>query len=135
MVDEKALGAACDAVLLDWFDNRPEPHEVRRVVVESAVRAYLKALAPPRMVKLSPEDERLLEKALNASSPAIYEVVPAPLSPGSTGDWVLVPKEPTREMLNAMAFYHIQHAGAAGAVEISLARSSYRAMLSAAGER
>lgn len=47
---------------------------------------------------------------------------------------VVVPVEPDKWMLNAMAFYHIQHAGAAGEVEISLARSSYRAMLSAAGD-
>lgn len=73
-----------------------------------------------------------------ALAEALMPFITGALSPGSTGEaegWVLVPKEPTRAMLNAMAFYHIQHAGAAGDVEISLARSSYRAMLSAAGDR
>lgn len=44
----------------------------------------------------------------------------------------LVPGEATHDMQNAMAFYHINHAGPAGDAEMSLARSSYKAMLSRA---
>lgn len=44
---------------------------------------------------------------------------------------LLAIREPDRSVLNKGAFYHIDHGGAAGDVEISLAKQSFRAMIDA----
>lgn len=92
-LDEKALEAAARAVLHrrikpDFFEVKDGAWRLDhdKVIAAEAIAAYLQALEPPKMVKLMPEDEQLLEKALRASSPAIYEIVPGALRPGSTGE-------------------------------------------------
>ena len=46
--------------------------------------------------------------------------------------YVLVPREPTQEMLDAGGFYFIRHAGPVGTLKAGLARDTYRRMIAAA---
>lgn len=106
-IDEKGLAAAIDAIWRQWKlpeEERLNGATTAPALAHAAISAYLESL------KLG---SRLTVEGVEA---------------------VVVPVEPTLRMQGAMAFYHIQHAGAAEEAEMSLARASYRAMLSAAGD-
>lgn len=81
-LDPQALTAAAEAeARYDGYDDLLSFSKTTRERyidrAGAAVTAYLETAFPPRTVKLTPEDERLLEKALLASTDVLYPVLPA----------------------------------------------------------
>lgn len=60
--------------------------------------------------------------------------VPASKASAVPKDWKLVPIEPTPRMLDAGGFYHIYGPNPVGKVELSLAKSTWKAMLAAVSQ-
>lgn len=72
--DEKAMEQAVEAYRQTaCWSMVPANHSE---ALRAAITAYQAEAAAPKMVKLTPEDERLLEKALMASTEVLYPVLP-----------------------------------------------------------